>query len=115
MQLAAQHPVGALLLESPYTSITDIARLRYRAFPVERLLLDRFDSLRRISRVLSPVLVMHGALDEIVPLAMPAVVAGAAAPDPKQLWIALQAGHLDLREAGAIEVAGEFVAQLDCM
>lgn len=111
VQLAVQHPVGALLLESPYTSVTDIGRLRYWAFPVELLLRDRFDSLRRIGSVQAPVLVMHGALDQIVPVAMGRAVY-AAAPDPKQLWIAPHAGHLDLIEAGAIEVAGHFVAQL---
>jgi uncharacterized protein len=55
---------------------------------------------------------MHGALDEIVPVAMGRALY-AAAPDPKQLWIAPDAGHLDLVEAGAIAVAGRFVALLD--
>jgi uncharacterized protein len=112
VQLAVEHKVGALLLESPYTSIADIARLRYRLFPVDWLLLDRFDSLRRIGNVRAPVLVMHGALDQIVPVAMGRVVF-AAAPDPKQLWIAQDAGHLDLVQAGAIAVAGQFVAHVD--
>ena len=112
VQLAVEHKVGAVLLESPYTSIADIARLRYRLFPVDRLLLDRFDSLRRVGSVQAPVLVMHGAHDQIVPVAMGRAVY-AAAPDPKQLWIAPHAGHLDLVEAGAIEVAGQFVTELD--
>lgn len=111
VQLAMEHTIGAVLLESPYTSITAIARLRYRLFPVEWLLRDRFDSLRRISGIQAPVLVMHGARDEIVPVAMGRAIY-AAAPEPKQLWIAPHAGHLDLIDAGAIEVAGRFVAQL---
>jgi hypothetical protein len=112
VQLAVEHQVGAVMLESPFTSIADIARLRYRLFPVDWLLLDRFDSLRRISNLRAPVLVMHGALDQIVPVAMGRAV-HAAAPEPRQLWIAPHAGHLDLVEAGAIEAAGRFVAQLD--
>jgi uncharacterized protein len=112
VQLAVEHKVGALLLESPYTSIADIARLRYRLFPVDWLLLDRFDSLRNVKNVQAPVLVMHGVHDDIVPVAMGRAVF-AAAPEPKQLWIAPDAGHLDLVEAGAIETAGRFVAQLD--
>jgi hypothetical protein len=112
VQLAVEHKVAAVLLESPYTSIADIARLRYRLFPVDWLLLDRFDSLRRIAFVQAPVLVMHGALDQIVPVAMGRALY-AAAPDPKRLWIAPEAGHLDLVEAGAIAMAGDFVAQLD--
>ena len=112
VQLAVEHKVAAVLLESAYTSIADIARLRYRLFPVDWLLLDRFDSLRKVSSIQAPVLVMHGAYDQIVPVAMGRAV-HAAAPDPKQLWIASDAGHLDLVEAGAIEVAGHFVSQLD--
>ncbi len=105
VQLAQQHAVGAVLLESPYTSIADIARSRYRMFPVDWLLLDRFDSLRRIGSVQAPVLVMHGAHDSIIPTAMGRAIY-AAAPDPKRLWIAPHAGHLDMVEAGALEVAG---------
>jgi hypothetical protein len=112
VQLAVEHKVGAVLLESPYTSITDIARSRYWLFPVGFLLRDRFDSLRRISRVQAPVLVMHGALDQVVPVAMGRAI-HAFAPDPKQLWIAPHAGHVDLVEAGAIEVAGDFITKLD--
>jgi len=112
VQLAVEHKVGAVLLESPFTSIADIARSRYQLFPVDWLLHDRFDSLRRIGSVQAAVLVMHGALDQIVPVAMGRAVY-AAAPDPKRLWIASHAGHLDLVEAGAIEVAGQFVADLD--
>jgi uncharacterized protein len=112
VHVAAEHPVRAVLLEAPYTSIADIARLRYRLFPVDRLLLDRFDSLRKMSSVQAPVLVMHGAHDQIVPVAMGRAIYSQA-PDPKQLWIAPHAGHIDLVEAGAIEAAGRFVAHLD--
>ncbi len=111
VQLAVEHKVGALLLEAPYTSIADIARSRYRLFPVDWLLLDRFDSLHRIGSVQAPVLVMHGAHDSIIPTAMGRAIY-AAAPDPKRLWIAPHAGHLDMVEAGAIEAAGQFVADL---
>ncbi|HEX3993562.1 MAG TPA: alpha/beta hydrolase [Acetobacteraceae bacterium] len=111
VQLAVEHKVGALLLEAPYTSIADIARSRYRLFPVDWLLLDRFDSLDRIGSVQAPVLVMHGAYDTIIPTAMGRAIY-AASPDPKRLWIAPHAGHLDMVEAGATEVAGQFVAGL---
>jgi uncharacterized protein len=52
--------------------------------------------------------VMHGARDRIIPVAMGRAVFEAAA-EPKRLWIAPEAGHVDLVEAGAVEVAGEFV------
>jgi uncharacterized protein len=112
VHLGVAHPVGAVVLESPFTSITDMARMRYWMFPVALMVRDPFDSLRRISGMRAPLQVIHGIFDTIVPVAMGRAVY-AAAPEPKQLWIAPHAGHLDLVEAGAIEVAGDFVAQLD--
>lgn len=53
-----------------------------------------------------------GALDQIVPVAMGRAVHDAA-PDPKALWIAPRAGHVDLVEVGAIEAAARFVARID--
>jgi hypothetical protein len=111
VRLAVEQAVGAVVLEAPYTSITDIARARFPFVPVSWLALDRFDSLRVIGGVRAPVLVLHGALDRIVPVEMGRAIY-AAAPAPKQLWIAPQAGHMDLVEAGAIDVAGKFIERV---
>lgn len=110
VRLASEHSVAAVLLESPYTSITDIARTRYWFVPVRHLLRDHFDSLAAIGRVQAPVLIMHGARDTIVPVAMGRAIHAAAA-DPKGLWIDPEAGHVDLVEAGAIEAARSFVTR----
>ena len=112
VRLAAECAVAAAILEAPYTSIAELARRRFPFAPVGLLLRDRFDSLRVIGAVRAPVLVLHGARDRIIPLAMGRALF-AAAPEPKQLWIAEAAGHVDLVEAGAIEAAGEFVSGLD--
>jgi hypothetical protein len=112
VRLAAEHPVAAVLLEAPYTSITDMARLRFPFAPTGWLLLDRFESSRIISGVRAPVLVMHGARDRIVPVTMGRTLYEAAAP-PKELWIAPEAGHVDLVEAGAIEAAAAFVRRME--
>jgi fermentation-respiration switch protein FrsA (DUF1100 family) len=111
VRLAVEHPVAAAILEAPYTSITAMARLRFPFVPADWLLLDRFDSLSAVGAVRAPVLVLHGTRDRIIPVAMGRELF-AAAPEPKQLWIADRAGHIDLVEAGAIEAAGEFVAHL---
>ncbi len=108
IQLADQ-PVAAVLLEAPYTSITDLAVARFPFVPVRWLLRDRFNSLRFIASVQAPVLVMHGARDRIIPLAMGEAIY-AAAHAPKEMWIAPEAGHIDLIEAGAISAAAAFVS-----
>ena len=107
-RLGSEQKPAAVLLESPYTSIAAIAKVRYPWVPVDLLLRDRFDTMAVIGKVEAPVFVMHGAHDAIVPLAMGRAVF-AAAHGRKALWIAPDAGHVDLVQAGAIEAAGEFV------
>ena len=47
VRLAVEQAVGAVVLEAPYTSITDIARARFPFVPVSWLALDRFGAARR--------------------------------------------------------------------
>lgn len=58
--LAAEQPVGKLILEAPYTSTVDIGAAAFRFAPVRLMMRDPFHSDQRISRVTAPLLVMHG-------------------------------------------------------
>jgi fermentation-respiration switch protein FrsA (DUF1100 family) len=111
VQLAAGGAeVAALVLETPFTSIADIARARYPYAPVDLLLKDRFDSLSRIAAVRAPVLVATAGQDSIVPPAMGrALLAGATAP--AELWHAEAAGHVNLVEFGLVEAVADFIAR----
>jgi uncharacterized protein len=66
--LAAEKPVARVILESPYSSIADVAASVYWFAPVRSLLKDTFHSDERIARVTAPVLVVHGERDTIVPI-----------------------------------------------
>lgn len=76
-RVAVDHPVGGVLLRSPYTSLADVARSVYR-LPLGRLLRDEFDTLSRMSAIPSPVTVLFGSADEIIPPAQSREVAEAA-------------------------------------
>jgi len=65
--VAATHEIGALVLNSPYSSVTDVAAARYPIFPVRWLLKDRFESDRLIGDVHAPLLIVHGTADPVVP------------------------------------------------
>jgi fermentation-respiration switch protein FrsA (DUF1100 family) len=108
VRLATEVNVGAVVLEAPYTSIAAIAQRRFPFVPVDWLLWDRFDLLGRIRSVHAPVLVMAGAQDTTVPPAMSQAVF-AAANEPKVFWLAPNAGHNGLVEAGAFDVVQAFV------
>ena len=65
---ATTHAVGAVVLESPYTSIAAAAQYHYPFIPAAWLVSDRYDSLSRIGQVRAPVLMLHGARDGVIPL-----------------------------------------------
>jgi fermentation-respiration switch protein FrsA (DUF1100 family) len=66
--LAAEAPPDALVLRSPFTSLTDVARHHFRWLPVGWLLRDRYPSLERASTVAgTPALVIAGTADGTVP------------------------------------------------
>lgn len=108
--LAARETVGAVVLETPFTSIADIAKRRYPFAPVDLLLRDRFDSLAELHAVRAPVLVLVAGRDRVVPPEMGRAL-HAAAPAGAELWEAPEGGHADLPEHGATEAAAEFVAR----
>jgi uncharacterized protein len=66
--MAAEHPVGKLILEAPYTSTVDVAGALLPIVPVSLLMRDQFRSDDRIARVTLPLLIMHGADDPAIPI-----------------------------------------------
>jgi fermentation-respiration switch protein FrsA (DUF1100 family) len=64
-QLATQHPTCALILQSPFTSLTKLARFHYPWLPLAPW--DKYDSLSRIKQINTPLFILHGTVDHIVP------------------------------------------------
>ena len=106
--LAADRPVGKLVLEAPYTSIADVAASAFWFAPVRLLMRDQFRSDERIARVNAPLLVMHGALDPTIPVAFGERLFGLA-NEPKRFVRLARGGHNDLDNFGAIEIARNFI------
>ena len=67
--LAARVPAGALVVESAFTSVGDVAARLYPYLPVRLFtrFLFRYDTLAHIRQARSPVLVVHSRDDELVP------------------------------------------------
>lgn len=68
VQIATEYPVMAVILESPYTSMTTLAKKRYPIFPIKSLLKDNFKTIDKISSIKSPLLIFHGYLDKTIPI-----------------------------------------------
>lgn len=110
--LAAQHPPGALILASAFTSVPDMAAGLYPYLPVRWLSRYRYDTRRYLQEVRAPVLLLHSPEDEIIPYRHGRALYEAAR-EPRQ-FLELRGGHNDLffanEEVFASEV-GRFVKQ----
>ncbi len=106
--LAADRPIGKLILEAPYTSIADVAASAFWFAPVRLLIRDTFHSDRRIAQVRVPLLMLHGALDPTIPITFGERLF-ALANEPKRFVRLARGGHNDLDHFGAIEIARNFI------
>ncbi len=107
--LAAEKPVGRVILEAPFTSALAIAEHRYWYLPVRLLMKDQFRSDRRIGKVTAPLLVLHGVHDHVVPYAMGERLFELA-NKPKHIVRFLDGGHEDLDKNGALDAVARFLA-----
>lgn len=108
VRVAAETEVAALVLEAPFTSITDLARRLFPYVPVRRLVKDRFASIERIGGLSVPVLIVHGERDLTVPVSHGRKLL-AAVPGAKAGHFVPEAGHNDLYAFGVDAVVAEFV------
>jgi hypothetical protein len=69
IELATRTEPAGLILESTFTSVSDLGRHHYPWLPVRWLSRIDYDSMSRIERVNAPLLFIHSPDDEIVPLA----------------------------------------------
>ena len=67
VQVAAARPARCIVLTSPFSSATDIAREIYSWLPVALLMRHPFDSARAAPAVKAPALILVGEDDTIVP------------------------------------------------
>lgn len=95
--LALEAPPMGLVLQSAFTSVRDMGRLHYPFIP-PALVPDAYPNLRRIAQLRSPLLVIHGDRDDIVPVGHGRALFSAA-PEPKRIEIVRGAGHNDLLDA----------------
>ena len=107
--LAAQMPVGYLILQSPFTSAADVGAQRYWFVPVRFLMKDQFRSDLRIGKVMAPVLILHGDRDDIVPIALAERLYGLINA-PKRFVRMAGVGHNDVG-AQAVEAARQFIGE----
>ena len=100
-ELAYRRPdASGLVLEATFTSVKDmIANTTWSFLPVDLILTQNFDVLKRISDVKVPVVVTHGTRDSVVPFEMGEKLY-AAAKVPKQFVKVEGGSHHNLSYVG---------------
>ena len=69
-EIAQNKNFAGVILETPFTSMINAAKEFYPYIPVNLLIKDRFENFKKIKNINSPILVMHGEQDTIVPFKM---------------------------------------------
>lgn len=106
--MAAERNVAGLVLETPYSSIAEVAHSRYWFALAKWLIRDRYDSLARIGKVKAPILLFHGDADTTIPIRFGERLYDAA-PEPKEAHFYPGGSHTDLYDHGAGELVMDFM------
>ena len=93
-EMALRFPCQGLILETPFTSIRDMAKAVFPVLPIGPLLQTRFDVREKVAKVKVPLLVLHGDRDDLVPYEQGEKVF-AAARAPKEFYTIHGATHND--------------------
>ncbi|MER3434546.1 MAG: phospholipase [Leptolyngbya sp. ERB_1_1] len=97
IELATRHPdARALIVQSSFTSMKEMAlrQKHFRAFPLDLILTQRFNSIDKVKFLKMPVLYFHGDADTLIPPAMSQALYEAT-PTLKQLLFIRGANHND--------------------
>nr|WP_284701322.1 alpha/beta fold hydrolase [Rhodoplanes tepidamans] len=108
--LAATREVARLILQAPYTSTADVARIAYPFVPIGVLMKDQFRSDLRAPAVTAPTLVLHGTRDSVIPIAFGERLY-ALLRAPKRFVRLPGADHEDLDDFGALDAVRDFLAR----
>ncbi len=110
VQMAMEYTdVRAVVLESPFSSLLDVAADRYFFVPVRYLLKDRFLSSEKISGLKMPVLIVHGAQDRTIPYKFARKLYDVT-NEPKEFVTLPEGGHNDLYAFGMSDHVIQFLS-----
>jgi len=113
VDLAAADGARALVLESTFSSMPDVAAHHYPWFPVRYLMRTRLDSAAKIAGYRGPLLQSHGAADTIVPIEFGRrLFAAAEASRPKEFVVF---GGLDHNDPQPPAYYDKLIAFLDAL
>ena len=110
--LAQNNNFAGVILESPFTSMIDAAKNVYPYFPISILLKDKYENYKKIKNINSPILIMHGENDKIVPFWMGKKMYELA-NKPKYLYFPKNDNHMMEYNKNLLETLNSFLKSLN--
>lgn len=113
-QIARDYRFDGIVLQSTFTNLRDMARLRYPKLPLHMLSGSEFDTLEIVRHLPVPLLVIHGTADEVIPCWMGETLHRRCS-SARSIYLVDGAKHTDLYErdhAGIIRAVHEFACSL---
>ncbi len=108
--LGQEEPFDAVILEAPFTTLTDVAAVRVKnLLPVKWLMRDSYPSIRYISDVNTRLFIAHGKRDTTVPYEL-GMTLFQTAKDPKMFFSSETATHTDLKRHGFTDAVLEWLS-----
>lgn len=111
--LAQKYPLRALIIESSFTSITDLASGSYRWGPLKLMIRFKYNTIGRLKDIHCPVLIVHSPDDRLIPFDHGQALYEAANPPRK--FLRITGDHLNgFLKSGSLYVEGlrEFISEL---
>ncbi len=106
IDLASRVSAGALVVQSSFTRLADIAAIHYPLIPVRWILRHRYDSIDRVGRIKCPKLFFHSTDDSLIPIANGRALFEAAAPSKQ--FVETPGDH----NSGGFMYSNQFAEQL---
>ena len=93
-ETALNNPARGLILESTFTSASDMSRKIMPLIPLGWAIRSKLDAINKVNELKLPKLFLHGDRDEVVPFDLGRKLYEGAS-DPKSFYIIQGAGHND--------------------
>ena len=111
VELATKHQYSGIILESPYTSMIDMGKRFYPFLPIRILQKDKYNSLKKLNIIKSPILVLHGKSDTLVPFSMGKKIYDAA-NEPKYYYFPDFDNHMMTYDQNMMKNLSNFVNEI---
>lgn len=92
-RLATQVKPAALILESAFASVPDMAATLYPFLPIRWISRFEYSNVQHVKKITAPLLVIHSKADELIPWQQGRKIY-TTANEPKS-WLEIQGGHND--------------------